>query len=606
MPPPAGRTEDDWVQLCKDEELNGARLSALKDYEDALRKFPTSLSLQKAEGRLSADLLRYDEAVNLLEPVQSRETWNSETGYYLGIAYDGLDREREARIAFEGAQRLSDFHAAANVRLAELEARQGQLQRSADDLKEALRSTPDDLRSAEELVAVDHAIGQTDSARVLATQWLARYPTSYFLREELGQPDNAHLAADVDRILNIAAEYMRLGLYETALKMLSRDYPDVPADQREPADVMPQKHPLVAYYRGYCKQKLGESPSGEYAAAAKLSTKYIFPSGAMTYSVLQSAAQANPQDASANYLLGTLQFSIGKTDAGLERWKQARLLNPKLPTVDVSIGLALLHIKEDVPGALSAFQASVINDPDNVGGYFGLDQSLSLLSRPSSDRVAALERYPDRAEMPTALVYELALNLAESGDYDTAESLFRNRFFLRAEGGTNVREVWTEVRLHRSLALARTGHCEAAQQIADRLGAAVPGLEFTRDGMQRILESPRTNYLLGEMQLSCGHEGLARERFERAASGMGEAAWAYMAARKSGHYDQVQWHERLTKELTTYKSAGTSWGTYNAAMLEQVLGNGAAANAGFRDALLMPDTRMAYHLSRLGLDGVKE
>ncbi len=274
--------------------------------------------------------------------------------------------------------------------------------------------------------------------------------------------------------------------------------------------------------------------------------------------------------------------------------------------MDVSIGLALLHIKEDVPAALSAFQASIINDPDNIGGYFGLDQSLSLLSRPSSERVAALERYPDRAAMPTALVYELALNLAESGDYDTAESLFHNRFFLRAEGGTNVREVWTEVRLQRSLALARAGHCETAQQIADQLGAALPGLEFTRDGMQKILESPRTNYLLGDMQLSCGQAGMAKQRFERAASGTGESVWSYMAARKIGHYDQVQWHQRLTNELTTYQSAGTSLGAYNAAMLEQALGNGAAAKASFRDALLMPDPRMAYHLSRLGLEGLKE
>jgi hypothetical protein len=91
---------------------------------------------------------------------------------------------------------VPEFHAAGSLKLAELEARQGQLQAAADDLAEALKSAGDDLRSAEELVAVENALGQTDAANKLAKQWLARYPTSYFLREELGEPDNAHLAAD--------------------------------------------------------------------------------------------------------------------------------------------------------------------------------------------------------------------------------------------------------------------------------------------------------------------------------------------------------------------------------------------------------------------------
>jgi len=38
-------------------------------------------------------------------------------------------------------------------------------------------------------------------------------------------------------------------------------------------------------------------------------------------------------------------------------------------------------------------------------------------------------------------------------------------------------------------------------------------------------------------------------------------------------------------------------------MLQRELGNEAAAEAGFRKALLLPDSQMAYHLSRLALAG---
>jgi Flp pilus assembly protein TadD len=603
MPAAEKRSEDDWVQLGKDEELNGARLTALSDYKQALSRFPTSLTLEKAAGRLSADLLRYQEAVAYLEPVERRETWNAETAYYLGIAYDGLGRAREARLAFESARLLPEYHAAASLRLAELEARQGQLQLAENDLREAVRSSPDDLRSGEELVAVQLALGHQKEARALAKQCLTRYPTSYFLREELGQPDNRHLGADVDRILNTAAEYLRLGLYERALDVLSRDYPAVPADQREPAEAIPQNHPLVAYYRGYCKQKLGRSPAEDYSAAARLSTDFVFPSGAITYQVLQSALRANPQDANADYLLGTLEFSVGMTDAGLDKWKDALALNPWIPALDASVGRALLHVKGDTERALAAFQRGVIDDPANLENYLGLDQALSLLKRPASERVSALTRYPDRDNMPANLVYELALNLAEADDYDSAVALFHNRFFLRAEGGTNVRQVWVEVRLQQALAFARKGHCEAALETASELGAVVPGLDFTRDGLQPFLDAARTNYILGELQDGCGRKEEAKVLFQRAASAADseQVAWAFMAAKRTASYDEGKWRARLLIALAANLNTGSSLEAYNYALLQWELGNETAAEAGFRDALLLPDRQIAYHLTRLAL-----
>jgi hypothetical protein len=606
MPAAAERTEDDWVQLGKDEELNGARLSALGNYKKALEKFPTSYTLQLAAGRLSTDLLHYDEAIKYLVPVEARETSNPEPSYYLGIAYDALGREREARLSYGEALRVPEFHAAGSLRLAELEARQGQLQAAADDLAEAVKSAGDDLRSVEELVAVEHALGQNDAANTLAQQWLARYPTSYFLREELGEPDNAHLAADSERVLNSANEYIGLGLYEKALGVLSRTYPKVPADQSEPANALPQDNPVVLYYRAYCEQKLGRSATEDYAAAARLSTKYIFPSGATSYKVLQAALAANPNDANANYLLGTLEFSVGMTDAGLDKWKHAQQLNPQIPALDRDIGLALLQIKGDTEGALAAFKRGVDgDDPNNLDNYFGLDQTLSLLKHPAKERVAALGRYPDLANMPTDLFYEYDLALAETGDFDRAESLFHNRFFLRAEGGTNVRQVWVEVRLLHAMALAKEGHCDKALSMASQLGAVVPGLDFTKDGMQPILESSRTEYLLGELEAGCGHSEEAKKHYERAAGfkGSSQVAWASKAAKKLGNYDEAKWHAELMHAVSSHGGEPASSDSYYSAMAHLELGNKSAADADLHKAFMKPDRLLAYYLSRLALAG---
>src|SRR5207247_10776542 len=107
-----------------------------------------------------------------------------------------------------------------------------------------------------------HAENKTAEADKLAQEWLARFPQRYFLLEEVQKPDLRHLANDAELVLNIAAEYMRLGLYSRALDVLSRDYPAAVADETEPGALPVQQHPMVAYFRGYCREKLGKAGAG--------------------------------------------------------------------------------------------------------------------------------------------------------------------------------------------------------------------------------------------------------------------------------------------------------------------------------------------------------
>src|SRR5438094_183219 len=411
--PPERRTEDDWLEVGKQEELNGEILLALATYKDVLSKFPSSFAAQKATGRLAATLLRSDEAASILEPVHRRDTSDTEISYYLGLAYDGLRDIRHEQAAYEEALHLPQFRAAAAVRLGELLAREGDLPSAARYLAESLRASPDDLRSAEELVALQYAVGEAPKARALAEEWLARFPLSYFLREEVGDPDLRHLANDANRVLNIAAQYMRMGLYQRALGVLTREYPAATPDESEPGALAPQNHPMVAYFRGYCREKLGQSGSVDYSAASRLSTAYVFPNSAEEITVLKAALKANSADATAHYLLGTFYFSRGLADAALSDWAEARRFNPQIPVLDASTGLALLRVKNDPERAFAAFHDGLRTDPKYAAVYLRLNKILSLLGRPPHERVEALEKYPDAGNMPSGLIFELILNLAE-------------------------------------------------------------------------------------------------------------------------------------------------------------------------------------------------
>jgi hypothetical protein len=235
---------------------------------------------------------------------------------------------------------------------------------------------------------------------------------------------------------------------------------------------------------------------------------------------------------------------------------------------------------------------------------------MTLLARAAADRARTLERYPDLSGMPTGLVYELALNRAEAGEFDAALGLFRNRFFGSEEGGTNVREVWIEVKLLQATGLARIGRCDDALATAESLGSPVADLAFTHDGLQPILNSTRTNYLLGELFATCGRKEEAERRrsLSAQATGASDAVWAWASARMLTGYDAARWQERLSSALSRVESnartgAHQSWWLYSLGVLQMALGREEQGRASLRESLLSPESRMSYHFNRLALEG---
>jgi tetratricopeptide (TPR) repeat protein len=306
-------------------------------------------------------------------------------------------------------------------------------------------------------------------------------------------------------------------------------------------------------------------------------------------------------------LLGTLYFSKAETDQALAEWDEARKLNRNIPVLHASLGRALLHAKNDSEQALQVFQEGLRTDPHNIALYTGVDQALSILRHPPQERVTALEQYPDRANMPTSLVYELILNLAEAGEFEKATALFHNRFFQREEGGTNVRQVWLEVQVQRALSQAQQGQCSDALQIVDHLAEPVPDLAFTHDGLEPFLQSARFSYLVGSVYKKCNLPDRAEDHFKQAVarSNFQDAAWAWKAAQQLPNFNADAAKEKLQRTLDQAKSTGESsfagWWLYNAGILDRALGNAQLAEDEFRQALLSPDSLMAHHLTRLAL-----
>ncbi len=318
--------------------------------------------------------------------------------------------------------------------------------------------------------------------------------------------------------------------------------------------------------------------------------------------------ERNPEDATAHFLLGSLHLSGGQTDAALAEWEQVRRLDPKLPVLHRNVGFTLLYARGAAAEALGVFEEGMGADPMNVELYQGADQALSLLDRGPDARIAALRRYPE-TPLPSTLVYKLALALAEAGRFAEAEALFPGRFFPREEFGTNVRQVYLELKLRQALALAREGRKAEAVALEASFGRPVPGFDFTRDGMAAFVAAPRFQYYSGELQALLGNDVLAREHWKRAAAGRDfrQTAFAYRAAQRLGEATEAAWRPRLEAALAEADLYLFRGGHYPAVatcargMLLRALGLTAEANQTLRQVFVLPDKGMPHHIARLAL-----
>ena len=161
---------------------------------------------------------------------------------------------------------------------------------------------------------------------------------------------------------------MRLGMWREALALLARAYPQPPPEQAEPGVPLPQQHPLVAYYRAFCRQKLGEPAAADYDVAAKLPTAYVFPHGAQTLEVLESrgareAARCHGAFPAGDRCAWPPALSMAPSTSGAPR----RRLTRRSRCLQANLGRVLLRLKRDVPAAAEAFRAGLARGPVQHG-----------------------------------------------------------------------------------------------------------------------------------------------------------------------------------------------------------------------------------------------
>ena len=256
IPAAAERGAADFVELATDEELNGKLIDAWKTYQQGLERFPADFELNKAAGRLAVGLLRYDEAARYLEAAAVKITNDPEIHYYLGLTYSALGQENKARAMWQRALQFRSFRPAARAELARRAA--GNLPRHSTG-RPGMAESPALVRPAMKmaLLRVPESPKKPTAARTLGG--LDPPATSFDMSVPAG-PQTWALEtsrADPYRVLDLAIDYLEsvrtrtLDLLHASTRGRSFHY----GTRR----LLPQQHPLIVYYRGYCREKMGRA-----------------------------------------------------------------------------------------------------------------------------------------------------------------------------------------------------------------------------------------------------------------------------------------------------------------------------------------------------------
>jgi tetratricopeptide (TPR) repeat protein len=273
----------------------------------------------------------------------------------------------------------------------------------------------------------------------------------------------------------------------------------------EPGMPRPERYPLIAYYRAYCREMLHQDAKADFLLASEMPTNYVFPNRAESLDVLKRAISVNPKDANAHALLGSLYMSGGMHDAAMTEWNAARELNPAIPALLRNMGYTVLYAKQSPERAIQFFTEGTKSDAQNAEIYLGLEQALKEAGRSAEERVAALQKFPG-PNPPATLIFELARDLADAGRYEEAQKELATRFISLEEGGASQLDVYLEIKLKQARALAAKQQCDQAHSLIQHLSSdPVPQLSISKNALALALQSPRTKKEIAEAQAACAN-----------------------------------------------------------------------------------------------------
>lgn len=484
-------------------------------YEEALRRDPLDSRCNNALGLLLLRRGKFADAEGYFRTAIKSVTrrnpnpYDGEPFFNLGLSLMFQGQYEKAYDAFYKATWNAAWQDSAYFALARLACRKGAYDDALELVERSLARNTRHMKAHMLRIAILRHGGQKDAAIRAADTALHLDPLDFGVMVEkkwlLGDGGYLYmLASDVHAYIEIALDYAHAGLFKEAIELL-----------RE----APQTEPMVNYFAGWIQVQAGNPAGAEdsFAGAAHMSPDYCFPNAIEAVLALETAIKHNPHDARAPYYLGNFWYAHQRYDEAIACWERAAELDPHYPTVQRNLGLAYMNKLQTSEGARERYEKAFSLDRTDARVLFELDQLDKRLKRSPIERLSRLEQYAPLVRQRDDLTIEYVTLLNLLGRHDETLDVLLQRTFHPWEGGEG--KVITQYVTSR---LERAKDRIKAQNYEDAVRELHAGQIYPRNLGEGKLAGARENhihYFLGEAYTGLGESQLARECFEKAASG---------------------------------------------------------------------------------------
>ncbi len=548
------------------EQLHSPSFEAQPYYEEILRRDPGDYRANTALGVMLCKQWRWDEAAKYLSNAIARATANyirpqdGQAFYYLGVALRAQNKLVPAYAAFQKAVWDPKWQAAGAYELAEIDLQRYRYPQALEHIDRALAAAARNPKARSLKATILRKLDRPEEAERIAADTLAMDPLNVRAASEqiLAQRQRGSaewrenvarlrqlMGPNPDAFLENTFDFANAGQWEEVVTVME-DQARGAANGN--ARVVATEPYLLASALERLRQP--DEAAQQFAAAAKTSVQFCFPSRFEEEPILRHAMEANPKDATAAYLLGCLLYD-NQPENALKAWEESRQRNDQFALTHRSLGVAYAQHEKDLPKAIASYEKAIELDPTEPRFFYELDVQYEANGTAVAKRLDMLVKHHDVvAKRDDALTREIVL-LTVAGQAGRALELLRTRHFRNWEGSSQIHNVYVDA------CLAHGQQLLADKKAREALRAFEAAFEYPENlEVGRARRTPRTaqiQYLIGTAHDALGDAAKAKTAFEQAAAGRGGGSsegdyFRALALQKIGRPDEAKpIFERLVK-----------------------------------------------------------
>lgn len=447
------------IQSVEELFLTGLHLSQYRHpTRSPLPYWNAALALDPGDARTNTAMAerayragRYAEALAFADVAVTRLTrrngnpQDTEPMYLRGLILSRLGRTEEAEQAWGKAGWDATWAGPSALALARSLSRRGRNRAALRVLDSGDRFLGHDTDRTALRAIVLRRLGRTVESQMLLDEALIDDPLDVTLRVLAGRG----AVGDAGLLFDAALDLHAAGDLDGALHLLD----DV---VMTPAAGAGNWKPIAHYAAARILDESGRpsDAKGRRAAARNQDRTWAFPSGLDSLDILSDAVRAEPGDAVARLLRGSLLYGQGERRAAADDWDHA--IEDGLEDIVLfrNAALSAYNVRHDDDRAWALYERAVHLAPDDARLRYEQDQLALRLGHADEERLARLE-----ANLATVLTRDdltivyLGL-LISAGHADRALTILRSRRFHPWEGGEGqALAVWDAA--HESLGMPR-------------------------------------------------------------------------------------------------------------------------------------------------------